>query len=70
MQLTYNSGVIKRVAKFIGTEEYSDDQIAKLIEHTSVDKMRANPMVNGTGSIDVIKFFRYLMPINLINEAN
>uniref|UniRef100_A0A7M5WTN8 Sulfotransferase domain-containing protein n=1 Tax=Clytia hemisphaerica TaxID=252671 RepID=A0A7M5WTN8_9CNID len=35
------TGVIKRVAKFIGTEEYSDDQIAKLVEHTSVDKMRA-----------------------------
>ncbi|XP_066922835.1 luciferin sulfotransferase-like [Clytia hemisphaerica] len=49
------TGVIKRVAKFIGTEEYSDGQIAKLVEHTSVDKMRANPMVNVTGPIDKLK---------------
>uniref|UniRef100_A0A7M5WTN7 Sulfotransferase domain-containing protein n=2 Tax=Clytia hemisphaerica TaxID=252671 RepID=A0A7M5WTN7_9CNID len=49
------TGVIKRLAKFIGTEEYSDDQITKLVEHTSVDKMRANPMVNQTGSLDKLK---------------
>ena len=50
--------------KFIGAKEYSDDQIAKLIEHTSVDKMRANPMVNGTGVIDVSQKRYLLWPQN------
>ncbi|KYQ60204.1 Sulfotransferase 1C4 [Trachymyrmex zeteki] len=38
-------GIIKKVAVFFG-KTYSDEQIAKLVEHLKIENFRKNPMVN------------------------
>eukprot|EP00111_Clytia_hemisphaerica_P023050 TCONS_00067818-protein len=64
------AGIIKRVAKFINAKEYSDDQIEKLIEHTSLDNMKVNTSVNGTGTVDtVIKLMQNEQKGSLINKG-
>lgn len=45
--------VIRKVADFLDKKAMSDDDVAKLCDHLSFDKMKANPMTNLDGLIDV-----------------
>ncbi|XP_058980004.1 sulfotransferase 1C2 isoform X2 [Musca domestica] len=42
-------GVIERLSEFLEKPKLKDDQMQKLLEHLSFNKMKENPLVNTTG---------------------
>lgn len=51
---------IKEIADFLG-EDMSEENIAKLCDHVSIDKMRVNPMVNDS---------QYSLEVSLISSSS
>ena len=45
--------VIRKLVSFLEKPDMSDDNITKLCDHVSFDKMKANPMTNLDGLVDV-----------------
>lgn len=54
--------VVKRVSEFFG-ENYSDEQLKRLCEHVSFDKMKLNPGINWERDLSLLKsYFRFQPP--------
>ena len=53
--------MIKKIADFVEIE-VSEEDVERLSEHTSIDKMRVNPMTNLEDGIKVIMLFLFFSP--------
>ncbi len=60
-------GVIRKVAAFLN-KELSDDTVEKIVEHTSFEKMKANPMANRSEIVE--NFIRKGIVGDWVNHMN